>query len=85
MFFKLFDMNDEEKGIVSFGELDKEVYTGLFFPPPPWMKWGCPSLGNVEVKLHNLKFSDGNDNEDDHGCGGGNVAANEANVLEEVP
>lgn len=78
MLFRMFDMDAEEKGVVSFEEMDKEVYTGLFFPPPPWMKWQSHTL-DVVVQLHNLKFADA----EDHGSA--NVAARGANLLEEIP
>lgn len=61
MYFKMYQHNtekEEEKGIVSFEKLGKHKYTGLFFPPPAWVIWRCPSRGNDVVILHNLKFSD---------------------------
>ncbi|XP_056697742.1 uncharacterized protein [Spinacia oleracea] len=62
-FFSLFDMEERDKGGVFFhhmSEEDQELYTGLFFPPPDWVKWRCPSLNNIEVKLHGLRFRDRN-------------------------
>ncbi|CAO2835917.1 unnamed protein product [Amaranthus hypochondriacus] len=32
------------------------VYTRLFFPPPAWVKWRCPSLDNVVINLHDLIY-----------------------------
>ncbi|XP_021750849.1 F-box protein At2g17036-like [Chenopodium quinoa] len=79
--FRMFDIDDEEKSVVPLEDLDdKEAYTKLFFPPPPWMKWHSPSLDDVAVQLHNLKFTDADDN---HGTR--NVAAGGADLLEEIP
>ncbi|XP_074286269.1 F-box protein At2g17036-like [Silene latifolia] len=78
--FRVYNMEEEERGIVPFEELSKEVYMGLFFPPPPWVKWTCPMLDDVEVKLENLKVGAA------YTAGvkdGGNAAAG-THILEEV-
>ncbi|XP_074288170.1 putative F-box protein At5g60060 [Silene latifolia] len=54
---KMYNLKEEEKGFVGFEELSMKEYTGLFFPPPAWVKWSCPTLDNVEFRLNNLKFS----------------------------
>ncbi|XP_074288171.1 F-box protein At2g26160-like [Silene latifolia] len=56
-YLNIYNMEEEEKGLVGFEELSMKEYTGLFFPPPAWVKWRCPSLdNNIEVMLHNIKF-----------------------------
>ncbi|XP_074288172.1 F-box protein At2g17036-like [Silene latifolia] len=56
-YLRMYNMDEEEKGMVGFEELSMKEYTGLFFPPPAWVKWSCPTLDNVDIRLHNLKFS----------------------------
>lgn len=62
-YLRIFGMGedqDQERGVVPFETLPKRLYTGLFFPPPAWVKWQCPSLENLEVRLDGLKFRDEN-------------------------
>ncbi|KMT13837.1 hypothetical protein BVRB_4g076820 [Beta vulgaris subsp. vulgaris] len=39
----------------AMGRENQEMYTRLFFPPPNWVRWYCPTL-DVEVKLDGLQF-----------------------------
>ncbi|KAL2944689.1 hypothetical protein RDABS01_033036 [Bienertia sinuspersici] len=66
-YLSLFIMDENEKGVVPFDEMpeDEDVYTGVFFPPPAWVKWHCPSLNNGEVRLDGLGFRDPNADDDD--------------------
>ncbi|KMT01154.1 hypothetical protein BVRB_9g224050 [Beta vulgaris subsp. vulgaris] len=55
-YFEMFDVEKKDGFMIPFQELSKEVYTGIYFPPPAWVRWYCPSLGNVEVRLDNLQY-----------------------------
>ncbi|XP_021755487.1 putative F-box protein At3g25750 [Chenopodium quinoa] len=51
-YFNLFIMNEYDKGGDEMScEKRQELSTRLFFPPPSWVKWRCPSLNNIEIRL----------------------------------
>jgi len=43
MYFRIFNLEEEDRGVLPFERLPKRLYTGMFFPPPAWVKWHCPS------------------------------------------
>lgn len=62
----------EQNGVIRFKEMreqDQDVYAQLFFPPRAWVKWCCPSLDNVEVRLDGLPFRHDDDDDDDFDFG----------------
>ncbi|XP_021757127.1 probable F-box protein At1g65740 [Chenopodium quinoa] len=60
-YFHVFNIQKQVRLLLDYPNKDHKLYRGLFFPPPPWVKWHCPSLGNVDVSFTGLYIDDHED------------------------
>uniref|UniRef100_A0A803LTN8 F-box domain-containing protein n=1 Tax=Chenopodium quinoa TaxID=63459 RepID=A0A803LTN8_CHEQI len=63
-YFHVFNIQKQVRRLMDYPNKDHKMYRGLFFPPPPWVKWHCPSLGNVNVSFTGLYIDDDDDDDD---------------------